>query len=372
MKRLSVLIKPASSLCNLRCKYCFYADVSAKRSVRSYGRMQTATTDTMVAQLFADLEDGAELTMAFQGGEPTLAGLPYFKHLVAQVAAQPQKVQVHYSIQTNGTLLDDQWAAFLRDQHFMVGLSIDGPTAYHDRNRVDTHGRGTYQRVWQAKQLLDDYQIEYNILCVLTAQLARHPRAVYAWLQKSDIAYVQFIPCLDALEPTETSAYALTPQGFYAFYRELFALWLADLQHGRYRSIKLFDDVYNLLVRHEVTACGLLGQCSVQFVIEADGSVYPCDFYVLDQYRLGNLKTHTLRELFHQPQAQGWLRRPIKRPAMCAACPMQRVCRGGCPRMSAAMYVDETQHFCGYQQLLELMIPAMGEIQAIVNEAMVH
>ncbi|MDQ0222120.1 radical SAM/SPASM domain-containing protein [Streptococcus moroccensis] len=367
MKHISILVKPASAWCNLRCKYCFYADVSSLREVRSYGKMKPETTELMIENIFRDLDDGDDLTLAFQGGEPTLAGLSYFEHMVSCVQKQTKQVSVHYAIQTNGTLINAKWCEFLKKNQFLVGLSIDGTPLYHDLNRLDPRGRGTFHKVKQTKDLFDAYEIEYNVLCVLTEPLSYHANDVYQFIKEQDIAYVQFIPCLDDLEADSPSDYALTPQGFNRFYSQLLPLWLADLKKGTRRSVKLFDDVLNLLVAHRVTACGMLGNCQIQYVIEGDGSVYPCDFYALDDYRLGYIQEMGLREMFMSKIAKHFLcSRPISAlPQKCETCPFRQMCRGGCKRMKDAMYVDEAQDFCGYQNFLHQFVP---EIDGILQQ----
>ncbi len=364
-KHIHVLIKPASSLCNLRCKYCFYADVSDLRAVKSYGRMKPATTEAMITNIFADLDDGDELSLMFQGGEPTMAGLHYYEHLVACVAEQTAHVKVHYAIQTNGIVINDRWCIFLKKYEFLVGLSIDGLPMYHDMNRLDTRGRGTFGRVIHTKQMFDHYQIEYNVLCVLTNQLARNATKVFNFLKKEHIAFVQFIPCLDDLEtPTPTQQFALEPRRFANFYTTLFYDWLNAFENGQYISIKLFDDMYNLYVRHQITACGINGQCTVQYVIEADGSVYPCDFYVLDEYRLGYIQNQTLKELFNQPIATDWITQKRTLPDYCDECPFRLQCCGGCKRMASAMYVDKNGDFCGFKTISTLFVNNIDRIQA--------
>ncbi|WP_461226222.1 SPASM domain-containing protein [Lacticaseibacillus suihuaensis] len=365
-KTVNILIKPASALCNLRCKYCFYANISSIREVRSYGKMKQAVVDEMIPNIYRDLNDGDELSIAFQGGEPTLAGLGYFEHFIAVINQQPKQVTVHYAIQTNGTIISKLWMPLLRDNHFLVGLSIDGGPIYHDLNRVDTHGRGTFWRVLKTKELFDEYGIQYNILCVLTNELAKHPQKVYKFFQDQNIEFVQFIPCLDDLDATEKSDFALTPERFGSFYQQLFPLWLQELKAGKYRSIKLFDDVLNLFVKGQVTACGLAGQCQIQYVIEADGSVYPCDFYALDKYRLGYIQKQTLRELFEQPLAFDWLQNKRELPTYCDTCPFKKMCCGGCKRMKDAMYVAKSNRYCGYRTVLETVLP---DAQAIMGLA---
>lgn len=370
MKHISVLIKPASGLCNLRCQYCFYADVTSLREVESYGRMKEDTTQKMIAQLFIDLEAGDTLTLAFQGGEPTLAGLPYFRKVKELVEEQRQvkKVQVNYAIQTNGMLINEAWCQFLKENNFLVGLSIDGHPMYHDLHRLDTKGRGTFHRVIETKHLFDQYEIEYNILCVLTNQLAKEPKKIYQFMQKENIDYIQFIPCLDELNAQKSSSYALIPERFASFYRQLFHLWLAELKAGTYRSIKLFDDVFNLVVNRQVNACGLIGNCQIQYIIEADGSVYPCDFYALDEYRLGFIQEQSLRELFEQDVSKSFVCEKLEPSILCQACPFLQMCHGGCKRMKHAMYVNHKNDFCGYQTFLKEFLPQVQAIQKIASQ----
>lgn len=366
MKHISVLIKPASSLCNIRCKYCFYANVSSLREVRSFGRMTAEVTQKMITNIFADLEDGDQLTLAFQGGEPTLAGLSYFKQVVSLVEQQEKRVQVNYAIQTNGILINERWCEFLRDHHFLVGLSIDGHPLYHDLNRLDTKGRGTFHKVIHTKQLFDEYGIDYNVLCVLTNPLAKEAKKVFRFIQEQNLDYVQFIPCLDDLDSQQKNSYALTPKRFAAFYHQMLEAWLEELKKGHYISIKLFDDLLNLLVNRQMTACGILGNCQVQYVIEADGSVYPCDFYVLDEYRMGYIQEQTLRELFEQDISKAFLCEKPQPSKTCQSCPFQSMCRGGCKRMKDAMYVDE-KDYCGYRQILNEFLPKIDEMMGLLQ-----
>lgn len=368
MKHISVLIKPASSLCNLRCKYCFYADVSSLREVKSYGKMKWDVAEQMIENIYYDLEDGDQLSLAFQGGEPTYAGLRYYEHIVEVINKQAKRVTVHYAIQTNGTIINKFWCEFLKENNFLVGLSIDGHPLYHDLNRLDAKGQGTFHRVLQTKKLFDEYQIDYNVLCVLTNPLAKEAKKVFRFIQEERLEYIQFIPCLDGLIEKTRSPYALTPKRFASFYKQMLNLWLAELKQGRYVSIKLFDDMYHLLLRQQVNACGLSGNCQIQYVIEADGSVYPCDFYVMDEFRMGYIQEQTLKELFSQPISTKFLCERPALPAKCAACPFLKLCNGGCKRMADAMYVDEKNDFCGYQNLLQAFIPQLETInQSLAN-----
>lgn len=350
MKTLNIMIKPASSLCNMRCKYCFYADVSNMRSVCSYGLMTEETVNAILEKVKADLNEGDKVSFAFQGGEPTLAGLDFFERFVS-IVSQWNGVTVSYALQTNGVLLDDDWCDFLKGHNFLVGISFDLLPDAHGSVRVDEKGESTYKRVAESIKLLQKHKVEFNVLCTLTNPIARHPEKVWKELKRLGIDYVQFTPCLADLE-SEGSLYALTPKRFASFYTLLFQLWYKDYQKGSYLSVKLFDDVVNLMILGRPTSCGMNGVCNPQLVIEADGSAYPCDFYCLDQYKLGNLTTHSVSQLLSSPVAEKFSSRPTDAPSLCKECNYKAFCNGNCPRMRKEICCSNNDSYCGYQDFL--------------------
>lgn len=359
MKQVSIMLKPASSLCNLRCKYCFYADVARSRTTASFGLMKPETMGAILANVAAELQPGDKVHFVFQGGEPTLAGLDFYKTFVS-IAGQWQDVQVTYALQTNGTLLDEEWCKFLKEHNFLVGVSLDLLRDCHDDVRLDAQGHGTWKQVVRAIELLGKHGVEYNVLCTLTNAIARHPKKVWQQLQKLDVRFVQFTPCLGEIEG-EKSPFALTPKRFADFYTALFDLWREEMRQGKWRSVKFFDDVVNLLVLGRPTGCGMDGVCRPQLVVEADGSAYPCDFYCTDQYRLGSLTEQTVSQLLAAPGVQEFIDRPQRRPAFCEACPYDTFCAGNCPRMRREMcYADTT--YCGYRDFLDRCGEGLAEL----------
>ncbi|MEG0766985.1 MAG: radical SAM protein, partial [Clostridia bacterium] len=198
MPPLQLLIKPASSLCNLKCSYCFYADEAQNRRIPCYGVMQEDTLACVIRKALAQAEDVC--TFGFQGGEPTLAGLPFFEKVVAlERRYNTRNLSITHTIQTNGMVLDDAWATFLAREHFLVGLSLDGYAALHDLHRVDAQGNGTHARVLEAAALLARHHVETNILTVVTAQTARAPERLYRFFERQGLRYQQYIPCLPPL-----------------------------------------------------------------------------------------------------------------------------------------------------------------------------
>lgn len=338
MRFVNFLIKPASSLCNLRCRYCFYADEAAHRTQPSLGVMADGTVDTLLTEAFCTVEPGGAVSFAFQGGEPTVAGLEFFRQFAARAHTLcPKGVKMHFSIQTNGTLLDEEWAEFFRQERFLVGLSLDGFKDLHDRCRVDAEGAGTWNRAARAARLLQSRGVEVNALCVVTGQCARSPEKAYNSLKKLGLRYLQFIACLDPIGvPRGCMPYSLTPEAYGRFLCRMFDLWYADWAAGRYCSVRLFEDYVHVLLGDGASTCAACGQCGAYFVVEADGSVYPCDFFVLDEWRMGRLGETPLSAMAHSERAAAFLQWGREKPAECAACRWHALCNGGCKNDWAA------------------------------------
>lgn len=347
MKNLSFLIKPASGHCNMRCRYCFYEDETSLREAGNSGMMTPGTADTLIEEAFAALESGGMVTFAFQGGEPTLAGLPYFRHFTAKVREANQKnVSVHYAIQTNGLALDKDWAQFFRENNFLVGISLDGDKAIHDFLRPDAGGKETWSRVSKNLSLLKGEKVDCNLLCVVSRQCAKHPQKVYRSLQKLG-GYLQFIPCLDPLEAQRGSMpYSLTPELYGDFLCALFDEWYRDFAAGNYTSIRLFDDYIHLAMGLPAGTCSTAGTCGAYLVVEGDGTLYPCDFYCLDQWKLGKLGELSLTDAMEGDTARRFLREGLDHPAECASCPYARLCNGGCKRDWVRGKEGNHNYFC--------------------------
>lgn len=333
MKYLNYLIKPASSLCNLRCRYCFYCDIAENRSVANLGLMQPDTVQALLQETFSQLNSGGGVHFAFQGGEPTLAGLDFFRDFVIKGKEYNVKnVSVTYSLQTNGTLLDENWAVFLKEHDFLVGLSLDGTKDLHDLYRVDVRQEGTWSRVSSSYRLLEKHRVRTNILCVVTAQCAKHPEKVYNQLKNLGARYFQFIPCLDPLDHAEKRpGYSLSAEAYGKFLCRMFDLWYRDWTRQDYCSIRLFEDYVNILLgQPQGTTCSTCGQCGGYLVVEGDGSVYPCDFFALDKWKLGNIRENAIPELVSNPHFREFMELGQNRPAECTDCPWVPLCRGGC------------------------------------------
>lgn len=332
MPPLSILVKPASSACDLRCSYCFYADEIKARAVPDRGMMSWEVSHALIEKA-ARAGEGT-VSFLFQGGEPTLAGLDFFRDLVARVSEVfPKNLKAQYAIQTNGTLLDEDWCRFFRENHFLVGLSLDGTRACHDRFRRDKAGKSTYDRAVQAARSLERYGVEHTAVAVVTGHLARHAQSVFAALCGLRPRSQQYIPCLDPLVGEwSTSGCSLSPEAYGGFLKTLFDLWYRELEQGRYWSVRYFDNLIWMLDGRPPEQCSMAGRCSPQYMIEADGSVYPCDFYGLDAYRLGNVLWDTWAALDRAREELGFIQASCQVPEECRSCPWYPLCRSGCRR----------------------------------------
>lgn len=334
MPAASILIKPASANCNMDCKYCFYKCLSSHREEYSKGFMKEETLETLVREAIA-YADGS-LTFAFQGGEPTLAGLDFFQKAVElQQKYNNKKLQIENTIQTNGLLIDEKWARFLGEHRFLVGLSLDGPKKMHDRYRKDAAGQDTFARIMHSVQLLEQYHVDYNVVTVVTNDTAKQASFLYKFWKRNHYPFVQFIPCMDEIKrqdgTQERSIYAVEPEQYGKFLCELFDLWYADFATGEAMDIRMFSNLAQMAAGYPAEECGMNGCCNCYFVVEGDGSVYPCDFYCMDAWKLGTVNDGFV-QMKTSEKAKAFVE--VSRPvcAACQECPHFFLCRGGCRR----------------------------------------
>lgn len=370
MQSISIMIKPASGNCNMRCKYCFYSDEQENREIGNYGMMSTETMHTIVdkALVYAD----RACTFAFQGGEPSLRGLEFYEDLVRYVDSHPLKKQreVYYAFQTNGYLIDEKWAEFFAKNHFLVGVSLDGTKEIHDRYRVDAAGKGTYNQVMRAIRLLEEKKADYNILTVVTAATVRNGQKIYNFFKKNHLGYQQYIECLDPIgEEPGKQEFSLTPERYGTFLKTIFDAWYLDMKQGNYVYNRYFENLMIILDRQLVESCAMRGFCGMQWVIEADGSVYPCDFYALDQWYLGNINTDSFEQIDEMREKSGFIQWSKQIHEDCRECKWYPLCRGGCRRNREPVTETGTgkNYFCqAYREFFEYAYPRLVEIYRLM------
>ncbi len=366
MPQLNILIKPASGNCNMRCRYCFYADEQDNRQISSYGIMETATMHTIVDRAL-EFGDGI-CTLAFQGGEPTLTGLAFYEDLADYISRceNPKKIRFHYALQTNGLSIDEDWAGFWAEHHYLIGVSLDGPKDLHDRYRKDAAGDGTFNRIIAGLRILEKYHVDYNILTVVTAATARNGQKLYNFFQKNKFYYQQYIECLDPIgEEPGGQEYSLTPERYEAFLKNLFDAWYLDAKAGRSPYNRYFENLLMIMDGQVPESCSMRGVCGKQWVIEADGSTYPCDFYALDQWLLGNVKEDAFEDMDRRREELGFIRWSQQLHEDCRNCRWLSLCRGGCRRNREPVTDKSTgkNYFCSaYKGFFQYAYPRLAEI----------
>lgn len=349
MKPLNLLlVKPAGPDCNLDCAYCFYLDRSGRFPGAHPHRMSDAVLEEMIRQAFSGRE--RQVAFVWQGGEPTLMGLPFFQRVVDLQRKHGNGKAVSNSLQTNGLLLDDAWAAFLKEYQFLVGLSIDGPQHVHDHYRIAKGGQGSWAGAVKAARLLLRHGVEVNALAVVTDHTARYPNEIYAFLKDLGLPFMQFIPCVetDPADPSHAATYSVSPEAYGRFLIRLFDLWQADFVDGEpSTSIRYFDSVFHTYVGLDAPDCTLMKQCGVYAVVEHNGDVYACDFFVEPEWKLGNVMTHQLAGMLNSPRQDAFGALKADVPAVCTTCPWLRSCRGGCTKDRIRDPRDQgVSHFC--------------------------
>lgn len=334
MPPISIMIKPASSSCNLDCKYCFYHSLAKQRSQDFRGIISPALFQDIIKKAFA-FTKGSPVILSFQGGEPLLAGKDFFKNV--KLIIDEQNIYgspVYVGIQTNGTLVDSEWCGILKSLNALVGLSLDGDEKAN-AFRVDTKGRPTFDKVLKTAELFKKHSVEFNILTVLTKAVAERIDSIYGFFRSKGFKHLQFIPCLKPLggcdDDSDLSLY-MSKEDYSNFLKKCFSQYLKDYVTGHYTSIRQFDNMVLLSKGKQAEQCGMNGHCCHQFVIEADGETFPCDFYCTDTYSLGHIQESDFFKLSSHPVAVKFIKESLVLEDKCKVCDYFALCRGGCKR----------------------------------------
>ena len=354
MPPLSIMIKPASSLCNMRCEYCFYHDVSDHRDIKSFGMMEEETAENIIKKALA-FADGESIAFAFQGGEPTLRGIEFFEFFCCKVDEYNHKRSViNYGLQTNGTLIDNNWARFFKSRNFLIGLSLDGD---FDNNafRKTQNGQNSFYKILKAAEIFTKHGVDFNILTVLTGKCADNIDDILRYFKSKNFRYLQFIPCLRPFGDTTESELYMTVEQYKNFLIHGFNTYVKDYIRGEYTSIRYFDNIVHLYLGNPTEQCGICGHCMHQFVAEGNGNIYPCDFYCTDNWLLGNINSdkEDFDTLAHSEKAIAFLRESVNITDECKNCRYFPICRGGgCKRSK------EDRNYCeSYKAFFDACLP---------------
>lgn len=370
MPPLNVLLKPVSSMCNMNCCYCFYDDETQKRTQASYGFMSEETLKNIIRKTLPCAE--GFISYVFQGGEPTLRGLDFFQNVISlQKQYNRNNIAIYNSLQTNGYAIDSSWCHFFKKNNFLLGISIDGTKEIHDSFRRTKSDEPTYSKISKTVRIFDKYQVDYNILTVVTHKSASHIRKIYAHYKKMNWKYQQYIACLDPLDEIPGQApYSLQPKEYGYFLVQLFDLWYEDWKQKTQPQIRQFENYIGILLGYLPESCNQRGTCSMQLVVEADGSVYPCDFYALDAYKLGNFNEDRLENIATTCKNIAFVERSLLLEDTCLQCPYFFICRGGCQRNRIQNKQTGKYHnyFCqSYKMFFDSCLSRLQEIASSIS-----
>lgn len=330
----SVLVKPAGPQCNLNCDYCFYLQKEILFGQNRKYRMSEQILRTMIKQVMWN--GGQQVNFGWQGGEPMLMGLSFFERVVEyQFRFGKQGQTVGNGLQTNGILINNEWALFLRDARFLVGLSLDGPQHIHDKYRRFANGRPSWQYVVKSRDTLLKYGVEVNALIVVNNYSVNYPYEIYEYHKKNGLDHLQFIPCVepDSVTPGRVASFSVSAKAYGKFLCDLFDLWITDFTDGRpTTSIRWFDSIFYTYVDLPAPECTLLPECGIYVVVEHNGNVYSCDFFVDPQWMLGNVLNDNLSDMLNSEKQNEFGQVKVNRPSECYDCLWLKHCWGGCPK----------------------------------------
>ncbi|MBN2289014.1 MAG: anaerobic sulfatase maturase [Candidatus Glassbacteria bacterium] len=367
LKPFTLLVKPVGSRCNLSCSYCFYLGTDEHLGVGRPGVMPAGVLERMVGDYLSYGFPTSAFT--WQGGEPTLAGLEFYKKAVELQMAHGRNGQaVANALQTNGVLLDERWAGFLAEYRFLVGLSLDGPQPLHDHYRKDHRGRPTFDRVMAAAALMRRHRVEFNILSMITAKSERLGGEIYRFLVGEGFRHLQFIPCVEYGQADGKPApQNCSPRGYGQFLCDVFDCWYPG-DVGRV-SVRTFEGLVALLAGEpRLSICNLGKVCDHYLVVEKDGGVFPCDFFVAEDYLLGNLMDKPLAKIYLSDRERSFAHLKADLPAKCTACRYLEICYGGCPKDRLAAgggKFGRPSHLC--EGLMLFYEHAVSKLQALAE-----
>ncbi|MGG3926977.1 anaerobic sulfatase maturase [Metabacillus fastidiosus] len=352
-RNISVMWKTVSEDCNLACDYCYYSTCGGKPG-RKINRIDFNLLDKFIKE-YMEMSNGSA-AFAWQGGEPLLAGLDFFEEAVTlQAKYAPKNTFISNSLQTNGTLINEKWASFFKNFHFLVGVSLDGPKEIHDARRVDSRGQGSFDRVMKGIEQLRKKQVDFNILAVVHKGNVTKAVEMLKFFESEDFPFIQFIPCMDfrAQEIDRPGVYDITPAEYGAFLCEAFDYWYNG---GEPRlSIRFFDDMLNVYINREPGLCIHRAACPQTIILEQNGDAFPCDFFIHQDWKIGNIGTHSIDEILSHPLYDKFLKMKPTLPDPCKTCQWKKLCHGGCPRnrkWSSELSLSEVDYFCSsYKQI---------------------
>lgn len=374
-KPLYVMLKPVGSACNLACQYCYYLEKELLYPNNKRSWMSEETLETFIQQYFL-AQTQPYVSFTWHGGEPLLRPISFYKKALKLQQKYGKGFYIENSLQTNGTLLTDEWCRFFKENNFLIGLSIDGPATVHDAYRQTLSGKGSFQKVLNGIRLLNKHGVEWNAMAVVNAQNVKDAATFYNFFKSINCHFIQFTPIVERLVPhadgrclasvneqTQTmSPLSVTPEEWGAFLCDLFDLWIKE-DVGTY-YIQMFDATLANWVGQTPGLCTLSKSCGHASVMEHNGDVFACDHFVFPEYKRGNIHTQTITEMMYSPeQLQFGKNKWQSLPRQCKECSFLFACYGECPKNRFAIdaYGNKgLNYLCkGYKRFFAHVAPYM-------------
>jgi uncharacterized protein len=369
-REFQVFAKPAGSICNLDCHYCYYLKKEHLYPKGESFRMPDSILEEYIIQ-HIDASPGSVITFSWHGGEPTILGLDYFRTIVAlQRKHQPPNRRITNGMQTNGTLLDEDWCRFLAAEGFAVGLSLDGPQDMHDRYRVTKSQNPTYKQAMRGYKLLRQHRIPCNILCVVHAGNVQHPTQVYRFFKQIKAQYVEFLPLVEPQPDREggVSTRTVPAEALGNFLCTIFDEWMSqDIERV---NVQIFEEAARTAFGQEHALCIFRKTCGDVPVVEHNGDFFSCDHFVDTEHRLGNIQDTPLVDFLESPAQRAFGQAKLDTlPRSCQACEVRNLCHGGCPKDRILHTPDGKErlnYLCpGYKRFFTHCQPFVAELSAL-------
>jgi len=330
-KLTSLLIKPSGPDCNLNCDYCFYLEKEDLFSESKKHRMSEATLKHLYKKIASEAEE--YLSITWQGGEPSLMGLPFYKKAAELQKKHAPNIMIDYGFQTNGILLNKFWCEFFLENNYLIGLSIDGLEHIHNKYRLNAGGKGTFDSVFENAKLLLEMGVKANAMSCINDYSVRFPDEIYNFHKELGLNFMQFIPILepDKENPAKAAAYSVPAVEYGKFLCRIFDLWMNDFVDGMpTTSVRNFESVFFNYAGFESPECTHRTECGTYLVIEHNGNAYPCDFFVEDELLLGNIISDSITGMLNSEKQNRFGAVKMKRKPECTECKWLTKCYGGC------------------------------------------
>ena len=341
-----VMAKPTGSVCNIDCRYCFYLEKEALYPERKQNWRMTDETLEQYIRQHIEAQPGTGVLFAWQGGEPTMMGISFFRRVIELCNKYGKDRQIQHALQTNGMLINKEWANFFAKHHFLIGLSIDGPQPLHDIYRVNRAGAGTHSHVMKALALLKEHNVKFNTLTVVGKHNAGHARDVYGFLLETGSRHIQFIPLVERVSTYDSAPLNLVPPRESAatlaswtvpswqygeFLNQIFDIWVRR-DVGRI-SVQMFDVAMAAWCNQPPVLCVHAEKCGHALALESNGDLYNCDHFVYPDHLLGNIHQQEILDLNNSPLAVRFGDAKLDTlTTECRQCDYRFVCHGGCPK----------------------------------------